>query len=386
MRRPEYLDILRYRCGSFNLQLRNSVASCTNAAARTRCEPTHALAPRFAHRWSKQQKSGTPLLLRLRSRLSLRVLLLIASACLLLWLWLPFALYAGSWISAQWTAFRCSSRLWTRELRAAEPTLASAAAVDLCVAIVSCRRPNLLKQSIDAFMAHLVVDEPDVAARLVWVDNGSEESSIARLVEQWRPYIHAADLHALNCGLSNAVNALYFSLCPAHAPYVLILEEDWIFDTASPHMHGVLRRAMDVLDADSTVGTVYLRGENDNVHAVSDWRVAAPRAENRGRDDSTGTNSTSTTYRVHCPTQEHGYWGSYTNGASVMRLADLRALGPMARDSPDNRWAAENDFSRRMFARGLCGSIMRLVPGCNVSSCNAAFAHAGGGASSPGWQ
>ena len=265
---------------------------------------------------------------------------------------------------AQWRVVECSTEWRTRRIRRS----GSVDSAHLCVAVLSSTgRPALLRSALESVFRHLNDEEPGIRTQVVWVDNGSDPADTAGILSRYEHLLSAADLHATNCGLSHAVNTLYFSLCTA--PYVLILEEDWLFQHGSQTRH-VFQRAMDVLSfAPADVSSVYLRPENDAVHTLSEWRKTPALTE----------------FRLRCASDAGGGWGAYTNGPSLMRRTTLLSVGRMARDDPANRWAAENDYSARMFARGMCGAELRLNASCDSSACNAAFVHMGE-RSSPSWQ
>ena len=235
----------------------------------------------------------------------------------------------------------------------------------LCVAVVSCRRLALLNDTLAALRTHLTSGHARVTAEVVWVDNGSEPERRAALAQYYAGLLTRVEFLDENCGLAEALNVLYASLCSA--PYVLVLEEDWRLRTVLAADTAPLRRAVDVLAADAAVGTVYLRGEADLLHDVGTWRTT-PRS--------------GVEYRHHCarPKDE---WGAYTNGASLMRRATLARLGPMLEGQAD-KYAAEREYSTRHRLAGLCAAELRLVPGCAHSGCNAAFDHTGR-VSSTGW-
>lgn len=234
----------------------------------------------------------------------------------------------------------------------------------LCVALVSCKRPQMLRRTLSALQAALAA-EPGVAAEVHWVDNGTPAVERNALLAAYGQLLTSAVLHDTNCGVFGALNLLFFTLCGA-APYVLVLEEDWV---AVPRPAGApLRRAMDVLAADGRVGSVFLR--------TADWPAGAA-GEDGWRMSPNGTE-----YRRHCPAVAG--WGAYTNGASLMRQTTLRAAGllPVVGGS---RWDPEFMYSKRFAAAGLCAAELRLTPACEHTVCNSAFEHIGGDNSSAGW-
>jgi hypothetical protein len=89
-------------------------------------------------------------------------------------------------------------------------------------------------------------------------------------------------------------------------------------------MGAPLRRAIDVLVSDGRVGSVFLR--------TADW-PAGTASEGSWRTTLNGTE-----YRRRCPAAAG--WGTYTNGASLMRQTTLRTAGALPVIG-DSRWDPE---------------------------------------------
>lgn len=97
----------------------------------------------------------------------------------------------------------------------------------VCIAFLSCcNRTDLLWKTMSAAVRHMEEDEPDVSYELAWVDNGSED---AKLVDASQ--VEHVKLLEANMGLAWGLNSLFFDMCTA--PYVLILEEDWMYMDSS---------------------------------------------------------------------------------------------------------------------------------------------------------
>jgi hypothetical protein len=84
----------------------------------------------------------------------------------------------------------------------------------LCVAIVSCKRPKLLRRTLSALEAALAA-EPGLTAEVHWVDNGTPAVERNALLDAFGGLITSAVLHDSNCGVFGALNLLYFTLCGA---------------------------------------------------------------------------------------------------------------------------------------------------------------------------
>lgn len=97
----------------------------------------------------------------------------------------------------------------------------------ICLAFLSCcDRTDLLNHTLAAAIRHMEEDEPSfLRYEIAWVDNGSQADKTQQIVDAYQ-IEHALRLPQ-NMGLAYGMNLLIFNLCKA--PYILLLEEDWLY-------------------------------------------------------------------------------------------------------------------------------------------------------------
>ena len=97
----------------------------------------------------------------------------------------------------------------------------------VCLAFLSCcGRTDLLNLTIAGAIRHMEQDEPDfLRYEIAWVDNGSGEVATSVISNSYQ--IENALVLPSNSGLAYGMNLLIRNLCSA--PYVLLLEEDWLY-------------------------------------------------------------------------------------------------------------------------------------------------------------
>lgn len=97
----------------------------------------------------------------------------------------------------------------------------------ICLAFLSCcDRTDLLNHTMAAVIRHMEEDEPSfLRYEIAWVDNGSQADMTQQIVNAYQ-IEHALRLPQ-NMGLAYGMNLLIFNLCKA--PYILLLEEDWLY-------------------------------------------------------------------------------------------------------------------------------------------------------------
>jgi hypothetical protein len=230
-------------------------------------------------------------------------------------------------------------------------------------------------------------DEPDwLTYEMAWVDNGSDANHTARVLRNFEME-HAVPLPD-NRGMAYGINALYFELCTA--PYVLILEEDWLYMDSSVsnqtmgRRHAVAR-ALTVASAGlrshdgRQVNGAFLRPETFDTFLeegtdVGPWKMLPVQAQNE---------NASIEYRIYCADKSLSnalVWGSYTNGAGLYSIESLRSLGRMYGEPDDvfNGHYSEVNYAFRA-GREYCLALVRVEDGCDTAKCNAAFQHIGAG-------
>ncbi|KAL3905337.1 MAG: hypothetical protein SGILL_009718, partial [Bacillariaceae sp.] len=97
----------------------------------------------------------------------------------------------------------------------------------VCLAFLSCcDRTDLLNDTIAGAIRHMEEDEPSfLRYEIAWVDNGSSPDRTDQIRNSY-PMEHVLTLPS-NKGLAYGMNLLIRNLC--RAPYVLLLEEDWLY-------------------------------------------------------------------------------------------------------------------------------------------------------------
>jgi hypothetical protein len=270
-------------------------------------------------------------------------------------------------------------------------------------------------------------DEPDfLTYEIAWVDNGSDEVMTQGIADSYQ-IEHALRLPQ-NMGLAYGMNLLIFNLCTA--PYVLLLEEDWLYlDHIVATQTEERRRAiatslalLETLDAQNVtsfderrVMGVFLRQESyesflgfplmDNWETVSNVNIskelggmvgnvgeAHDKAQKRAADDTEDSKAVELIvdidYRIFCgdvSVQNEVLWGSYTNGAGLYRRSDLMNIGRMYGEPGDtfhDRYV-ESNYAYRAAIRH-CHSALRLTKDRSCEhihdrQCAGAFHHIGGG-------
>lgn len=97
----------------------------------------------------------------------------------------------------------------------------------VCLAFLSCcGRTDLLNFTIAGAIRHMEEDEPDfLRYEIAWVDNGSGNDAASTISNSYQ--IEHALILPSNSGLAYGMNLLINNLCKA--PYILLLEEDWLY-------------------------------------------------------------------------------------------------------------------------------------------------------------
>lgn len=223
--------------------------------------------------------------------------------------------------------------------------------------------------------------------------------------------------HALtlpqNAGLAYGMNLLIFNLCKA--PYILLLEEDWMYldelvATQTPERKRAIATAIALaqqgnltsFDGRPVLG-VFLRPETYNHFLkppfVHDWAQTqvdlsgvaadAPECDASETECSAAdqlSSSTTVDYQIFCADTSFstGYvWGSYTNGAGLYsRAALMNDIGRMFGEPGDtfhDRYVEVN-YSYRVGLK-YCHAAIRVSDCREVAlpECAAAFYHIGGG-------
>ena len=268
----------------------------------------------------------------------------------------------------------------------------------MCLAAVSYKRLELLRRTFSAVVEHLETSEPTLRYEIAWVDNGSDEGELEQLGSDIQ--VEHKVWNAENVGLGGALNTIYNDLCTA--PYVLTLEEDWLYNpgplpllTSRPLAEAIalLREDADAMQEGALPqhGQVYARLPKERPilgvvlrPETFDQFIPTPVMMH---EYIGGVDGTISRYRRYCMNTASGtVWGSYTNGAAVYDRARLLSLGRMHGQPGDGflDQYSEANFAFRA-GRAFCTAVPILRKGCHdATGCNAIFEHIGGGAKSTG--
>lgn len=297
----------------------------------------------------------------------------------------------------------------------------------VCLAFLSCcQRIDLLNHTIAGAIRHMEEDEPSyLRYELAWVDNGNPESSTDYIKESY-PIERALTLPK-NMGLAYGMNLLINNLCTA--PYILLLEEDWLYldgvvanqteerkravATSVALLENLHENKVTAFDGRKVIGT-FLRHETYESfltfpHAdVWERRedvdlrrslTASTRSDScssdeaytdsKSHDDTNDADIADIDYRVFCADtglkQGNTVWGSFTNGAGLYRRSELIQVGRQFGEPGDafhDRYV-ESNFAYRVGLRN-CHAALRLTKDESCTSihdiqCTGAFHHIGGG-------
>eukprot|EP00536_Pseudo-nitzschia_multiseries_P011043 jgi/Psemu1/289458/fgenesh1_pg.357_\ len=305
----------------------------------------------------------------------------------------------------------------------------------ICLAFLSCcQRTDLLNHTIAGAIRHMEEDEPYyLRYEIAWVDNGNSREETDYIKDSY-PIEHALTLPK-NMGLAYGMNLLVNNLCTA--PYILLLEEDWLYldelvanqtderrrsvATSIALLENLRKNNVTAYDGRSIIGVflrhetyeaflsfphadIWERRENVNLpemllsstssESCSDEKIrrtdSISDGENRVSDDSGNDDrSVSIDYRVFCADNNihagNTVWGSYTNGAGLYRRSDLIKVGRQFGEPGDafhDRYV-ESNYAYRVGLRN-CHAALRLTKNESCTAihdrqCTGAFHHIGGG-------
>jgi hypothetical protein len=290
---------------------------------------------------------------------------------------------------------------------------------DICLAFLSCcGRTDLLNHTLHGAIRHLEQDEPDsLRYEIAWVDNGSGEELTQPILDSFQ-IEHALALPN-NMGLAYGMNLLIHNLC--QAPYILLLEEDWLYldELVAPQseerkrviatsvalLETLASQHITAFDGRNIMG-VFLRPEtyesflkfpyadvweSETVNLDLNLKMEQQLVKS---DETCSTETTTTStdmnvdYRIFCADtglQSDSIWGSYTNGAGLYRRSDLQQIGRMYGEPGDafhDRYV-EGNYAFRA-ALNNCHAAVRLTGDLSCTNivnveCVGAFHHIGGG-------
>ncbi|KAG7347251.1 trypsin-like peptidase domain containing protein [Nitzschia inconspicua] len=283
----------------------------------------------------------------------------------------------------------------------------------VCLAFLSCcERLDLLNHTIAGAIRHMEEDEPSfLRYEIAWVDNGSSKESTDAIRDSFQ--MERALALPSNMGLAYGMNLLTRNLCKA--PYVLLLEEDWLYldDLVAPQteerkraiatsialLENVRRNNITAYDGRNILGT-FLRQETyesfltfpqaDIWERIPDVniRLELPSSGTCNSDNGDSSDIVYIDYRTFCADtglKSDAIWGSYTNGAGLYHRRDLIKTGRMYGEPGDafhDRYV-EGNFAFRVALRN-CHAAIRLTKDESCTAihdlrCAGAFHHIGGG-------
>lgn len=285
----------------------------------------------------------------------------------------------------------------------------------ICLAFLSCcGRTDLLNHTIHAAIHHMEHDEPKLRYEIAWVDNGSGDE-LTRPIEASYQIEHALPLPQ-NAGLAYGMNLLIFNLC--QAPYILLLEEDWLYldeivASPTPQRNRAIATAISLLEQRSLssfdgrkVMGVFLRPESYGsflkhpyAHEWATTTVNISDLVGPSDKDEQFCNSSSepncenmdgwetpVDYQIYCAdntfVSSNSVWGSYTNGAGLYSRQTLAEIGRMYGEPGDafhDRYVEANYAYRASLH--YCHAALQLGSCRDIGNpeCTAAFHHIGHG-------
>ena len=262
----------------------------------------------------------------------------------------------------------------------------------VCLAFLSCcGRTHLLQHSLRGALQHMENDEPnDLKYEIAWVDNGSGEELTSEILKEF-PMEHVLLLKE-NKGLAFGMNALIHNLCTA--PYILLLEEDWLYMDAAVAKQTKARktaiaRALAVTMAQPTIPSqnkrtlvgVQLREKPIFMKEPTHTDVLTTVLPGSARNDK----EVGIKYSIYCMDlpKTKTVFGSYTNGAGLYNRADLINVGRMYGELTDkfHDGYVETNYALRVGLHHCLGTVIlqSLKNESDESIETQAFAHIGGG-------
>jgi len=273
----------------------------------------------------------------------------------------------------------------------------------VCLAFLSCcKRTDLLNHTIAAAIRHMEEDEPKhLRYEIAWVDNGSGADFTDEILESYQ--IEQALPLQENTGLAYGMNLLIQNLCTA--PYILLLEEDWLYlddivAEQTKNRKAAITTAIALTEMNHTgydnrqVMGVFLRPETYpsfmQFPFLDIWQEARVDLLNLPSNNQDGDCTAEPmlqdiNFQITCAdssTSGKYIWGSYTNGAGLYRRSSLLEIGRMYGEPGDafhDRYV-EGNYAYRAGLK-YCHAAIQLGACQDLSSfsCTAAFYHIGGG-------
>jgi hypothetical protein len=273
----------------------------------------------------------------------------------------------------------------------------------VCLAFLSCcDRIDLLNHTLAAAIRHMEEDEPhNLRYEIAWVDNGSEAQLTDEIMKNYQ-IEHALPMDQ-NLGLAFGMNLLIQNLCTA--PYILLLEEDWLYlddlvVEQTDRRKAAIATAIAFAETNQTaydgrqVVGVFLRPETYgsflqfpflDIWQDVDVDLQQLGSQSGGVDCVAESSTENIQYQIVCsdPSTSSKYiWGSYTNGAGLYKRSALMDVGRMYGEPGDafHERYVEGNFAYRAGLK-YCHAAIQLgnCKDLGERKCTAAFYHIGGG-------
>ena len=273
----------------------------------------------------------------------------------------------------------------------------------VCLAFLSCcDRTDLLNHTLAAAIRHMEEDEPrNLRYEIAWVDNGSGAQSTQEILNSYQ-IDHALPMEQ-NLRLAFGMNMLIQNLCTA--PYILLLEEDWLYlddlvAEQTDRRKAAIATAIAFLETNPTaydgrqVMGVFLRPETYasflqfpylDIWQDVDVDLHQLEATTDGVDCAAESKTENIHYQIVCsdPSLNSKYiWGSYTNGAGLYKRSALMDVGRLYGEPGDafHERYVEGNFAYRAGLK-YCHAAIQLgdCKDFGNRTCTAAFYHIGGG-------
>ena len=273
----------------------------------------------------------------------------------------------------------------------------------ICLAFLSCcDRTDLLNHTMAAAIRHMEEDEPsNLRYEIAWVDNGSGAELTQEILNSYQ-IEHALPMEQ-NLGLAFGMNLLIQNLCTA--PYILLLEEDWLYlddlvvkqtdrrKAAIATAIAFVESRPIAYDGRQVMG-VFLRPETYASFLqfpyldiwqdmVVDLQLVGSSTD--GVDYAAESKAEKIDYQIVCsdPSTTSKYiWGSFTNGAGLYKRSALMDVGRMYGEPGDafHERYVEGNFAYRAGLK-YCHAAIQLGDCRDLGDrkCTAAFYHIGGG-------
>jgi glycosyltransferase involved in cell wall biosynthesis len=168
---------------------------------------------------------------------------------------------------------------------------------NITVVLTSCRRQDLLVQTMDSFFA-----SNDYPIKEFIVIEDSNDQTVAEIARRYPDQPIKIIINGNNLGQHRSIDKAYAEVT---TPYILHLEDDWLFPVP-----GFIAKGIDILEHEPNCHLVQLRDDADMPKEVR-------RLDRKSIGDARYSMIPPATHRV---------WHSFTYNPTVKRLADYQRL------------------------------------------------------------